>query len=190
MASLLALTCRRLLRTAAGCIASVAAGHARTANSRSLAHRRHPGFSSIAIGAAAFKALLTFRVRDHVRGFRTTAVPSCELELSTLNRHPPSGSRRPEAAGRAHTQALEGGPTAESKHPRAARDQRDADSPGPGPAATAPRTGARGGARLRCLSRAGRHKHPAPGPKTALPAAASMALRRMPARRPRIEGQP
>jgi len=32
---------------------------------------------------AAFKALLPFQVRDHVRAFRTTAVPPRELELST-----------------------------------------------------------------------------------------------------------
>ena len=40
----------------------------------------------IAIGVAAFQALLTFQVRDRVRTFRTTADPSCELELTTPSR--------------------------------------------------------------------------------------------------------
>lgn len=44
-------------------------------------------------------------------------------------------------------------------HPRAVSDRKDPDAPGPRSAATAPRTGARGGARLHCLSRAGHHKH-------------------------------
>ena len=63
--------------------AAIAVGQVRVANSRSAAHSRHQGFGAIEIGAAAFKALLTFQVRDPVSAIRTTAVPSCELEIST-----------------------------------------------------------------------------------------------------------
>ena len=51
-------------------------------------------------------------------------------------------------------------------HPGAAGDREDPDSPGDRSTAAASGTGARGGARLSCLSRAGRRKHNVPGCNT------------------------
>jgi len=67
--------------------AAVAAGQIWTANSRSLPHSGQPVARARPRSMAGFKVLLTFPAHHQVRAVRTTAVLTCELELSTHSGH-------------------------------------------------------------------------------------------------------
>lgn len=73
------------------------------------------------------------------------------------------------------------------RHPATPSDREDPDSTGPGSAATNPRASARGGARLRRLSRTGRHRRIRTGCAVPPQRAWRWATRQLRSTRPRVK---